>query len=45
MQRNIMFVNIINSEKTTSDPEAVKKIKELLSDVSDKLKLNMQRGF
>gem|GEM_PF-1435102 len=40
-----MFVNIITSENTTSDPEAVKKINELLSDVSDKLKLNMQRGF
>ena len=40
MQRNIMFVNIINS-----DPEAVKKINELLSDVSDKLRLNIQKGF
>ena len=35
-----MFINIINS-----DPEALKKVNELLPDVSDKLKLNMQRGF
>ena len=40
MQRNIMFVNIINY-----DPETEKKINELLSDVSDKLEPNMQRGF
>ncbi len=40
MQRNIMFVNIINC-----DLETVKKIIELLSDISDKLKPNIQKGF
>lgn len=40
MQRSIMFVNIINC-----DLETVKKINELLSDISDKLKPNIQKGF
>lgn len=40
MQRNIMFVNIKNC-----DLETVKKINELLSDISDKLKPNIQKGF
>lgn len=40
MQSNIMFVNIINC-----DLETVKKINELLSYVSDKLKSNIKKGF